>query len=71
LQWQWCEEGSYGGYEEFELRSVRRAGVLVGDVVEDQVFDVFHDLGVAAVGVDCHYRYIGARGLMDCCGLGE
>jgi hypothetical protein len=47
------------------------AGVLVGDVVEDQVFDVFHDLGVAAVGVDCHYRYIGARGLMDCCGLGE
>jgi hypothetical protein len=27
-------------------------------VVENQPFDVFHDLRVAAVGVDCHCRHV-------------
>lgn len=40
-------------------------------MVEYEIFNVFHDLRVAAMGVYCHGRHVGTRGLMDCCGLGE
>ena len=47
------------------------AGSLVGNVVEDKVFDILHDLGVTTVGIDSHSRHIGTRGFMDGCWLGE
>jgi hypothetical protein len=71
LQREWREEGSYGGDEEFELGGVGGAGSLMRDVVEDQILDVFHDLCVAAMGVDGHGGHVGTRGLMDSCWLGE
>jgi hypothetical protein len=71
LKWEWREEGPYGWYEELELGGVCCAGSLVGDVVKDQVLDIFHNLGVAAVRIDSHCRHIGTRGFMDCCGLRE
>ena len=40
-------------------------------MVKDQVFDIFHDLGVAAMGIDGHSCHIGTRGFMDSCWLGE
>jgi hypothetical protein len=47
------------------------AGLLVRDVIMDQAFDVFHDLGIAAVGVTGHGSNIWTAGLVDGCGLGE
>ena len=38
-------------------------------MVIDHVFDVFHDLGVAAVGLGGHVGY-GTFGFEDACGLG-
>jgi hypothetical protein len=43
----------------------------MGYVIMDQAFDVFHDLGIAAVGVAGHGGYIWTTGFVDGCGLGE
>lgn len=70
LQWEGCEEEADGGYEEFQFGRVSCAGVLVFDVVVDQVFDVFHDLRVAFVGVYGHAGDVWTGGGVDCGWLG-